>query len=107
MTESPMDLNKLTLKSQEALAGAQQLAASGNHQQVEPAHALAALLGDPEGIVYPLLQKLGASPRTLRNRVDEALERVPKVYGQVETYLSPALRATLERAFAEADGLGD
>jgi ATP-dependent Clp protease ATP-binding subunit ClpB len=102
-----MDLNKLTLKSQEALAAGQQLAAGGNHQQVEPAHLLAALLAEPEGIVYPLLQKLGASPRALRNRVDEILERVPKVYGQVETYLSPALRSTLERSFEEADALGD
>jgi ATP-dependent Clp protease ATP-binding subunit ClpB len=102
-----MDLNKLTLKSQEALAAAQQLAAAANHQQVEPAHVLAALLADPEGIVYPLLQRLGASPRALRNRVDEVLERIPKVYGQIETYLSPALRAALDHAFAEADALGD
>ena len=102
-----MDLNKLTLKSQEALAGAQKLASEANHQQVEPTHLLAALLGEPEGIVYPLLQKLGASPQTLRNRLGEALDRLPHVYGQVETYLSSALRSMLERAFGEADGLGD
>jgi ATP-dependent Clp protease ATP-binding subunit ClpB len=102
-----MDLNKLTLKSQEAVAAAQKLAADGNHQQVEPAHVLAALLAEPEGIVYPLLQKLGASPQTLRNRVAEVLDGAPKVYGQVETYLSPGLRSMLERAFQEAEGLGD
>jgi ATP-dependent Clp protease ATP-binding subunit ClpB len=102
-----MDLNKLTIKSQEALARAQQAAGEHNHQQVEPAHLLAALLAEPEGVVYPLLQKLGASPRTLMNRVGEVLERVPKVFGQVETYLSPATRALLEQAYAQADGLGD
>src|SRR5918999_1007361 len=102
-----MDPNKLTLKSQEALAGAQRLAGELNHGGVEPAHLLAALLGEPEGVVYPLLQKLGASPRTVRNRLDEVLGRLPRVYGAAEIRLSAALGETLERAFAEAEGLGD
>jgi ATP-dependent Clp protease ATP-binding subunit ClpB len=102
-----MDINKLTLKSQEALASAQKLAGELNHQQVETAHLLAALIGEPEGVVYPILQKLGVSPRTLRARLDEALERVPKVFGQVEIYLSQGLRSLLERAFAEAETLSD
>ena len=102
-----MDPNKLTLKSQEALARAQQHAAGSNHQQVEPAHLLAALVAEPEGVVYPLLQKLGAAPRTIANRVDEILARSPKVYGQGETYLSAGMRSVLDRAFQEADALGD
>ncbi|MDQ3877112.1 MAG: ATP-dependent chaperone ClpB, partial [Actinomycetota bacterium] len=102
-----MDLNKLTVKSQEALAAAQKLASESNHQQVEPAHVLAALLADAEGIVYPLLGKLGISVQTLRTRVAGVVDRLPKVYGSVETYLSPGLRDVLERAFGEAEGLGD
>ncbi|MEA2505992.1 MAG: ATP-dependent Clp protease ATP-binding subunit ClpB [Actinomycetota bacterium] len=102
-----MDTNKLTLKSQEALGAAQRAAAELNHQQIENAHLLAALLEQPEGVIYPLLQKLGAAPRALRVSLDGVLDRLPKVYGQVETYLSPGLRDTLERAFAEADTLGD
>ncbi len=102
-----MDLNKLTIKSQEALAAAQNTATELNHQQVEPAHLLAALLGQPEGVTYPILQKLGASPRALRNRLEGVLERLPNVYGQVETYLSQPLRSLLEQAFKEAEGLGD
>ena len=102
-----MDINKLTLKSQEALASAQKLAGDMNHQQVEPAHVLAALLGDPEGVVFPVLQKLGASPRTLRNRLDEVLAGLPKVFGQIEIYLSQNLRSVLDRAFEEAEQLGD
>ena len=102
-----MDINKLTLKSQEALAGAQKLADDLNHQQVETAHLLAALLNEPEGVVYPILQKLGASPRSLRTGVDAVLERVPKVYGKVEIYLSQGLRTLMESAFGEAEGLGD
>jgi ATP-dependent Clp protease ATP-binding subunit ClpB len=102
-----MDLNKLTLKSQEALASAQSFAQERNHQQVEPAHLLAALLAQPEGVVFPLLQKLEASPRSLGNRLEAVLERLPRVYGGVEIYLSTAIRSTLEGAFREAEVLGD
>jgi ATP-dependent Clp protease ATP-binding subunit ClpB len=104
-----MDANKLTLKSQEALQAAQELARSRNHQLVEPAHVLFALLSDPEGVVYPLLQKLGLSPRTLRDRVEELLDRIPKVYGPSgqELYLSAETRHVLDRAFEEAAKLTD
>ena len=102
-----MDINRLTLKSQEALAGAQRKAGELNHQQVEPAHVLAAQLEQPEGVIYPLLQKLGASPRSIRVALDGVLDSLPKVYGQVETYLSAALRDLLERGFKEAEGLND
>ncbi len=102
-----MDPNKLTLKSQEALASAQRLAGELNHQQVESAHLLAALLTQADGVILPLLQKLGISPRTVRVRLDAVLDVLPKVYGQVETYISAGLRSVLERAFGEAEGLGD
>jgi ATP-dependent Clp protease ATP-binding subunit ClpB len=102
-----MDPNKLTVKSQAALVGAQRLAASANHQAVEPAHLLKALLGDTEGVVYPLLQRLGVAPQSLRNRIDEVLARVPKVYGQVDHYQSQGLNSVLAQAFEEAEGLGD
>src|SRR6266700_7942168 len=103
-----MDLNKLTLKSQAALTNAQELARQRNHQLVEPAHVLFALLSDPEGVVYPLLQKLGQSPRGLRDRVEEQLGRIPKVYGfSEELYLSQATRQSLDRAFTETARLTD
>ncbi len=102
-----MDINKLTLKSQDALGAGQRLAQEGNHQQVEPVHLARALLGQGDGVVLPLLQRLGATPAAVRARLDGLLDGLPKVYGRVETYLSPALRDALERAFAEAEGLGD
>jgi ATP-dependent Clp protease ATP-binding subunit ClpB len=104
-----VDTNKLTLKSQEALQAAQELARARNHQMVEPAHVLFALLSDPEGVVYPLLQKLGQSPRQLRDRIEETLDRIPKVYGPTdqELYLSAAMRRVLEKAFSEAAALTD
>ena len=107
-----MDLNKLTLKSQEALAAAQRLADARSHSQIEPEHLLSALLGEPEGAVYPTLQKLGASPRAVRDGVDALLEKMPRAYvdrpgeaGQV--YVSPSLAAVLDRAQKEADALRD
>jgi ATP-dependent Clp protease ATP-binding subunit ClpB len=102
-----MDLNKLTLKSQEALSDAQRLAAELNHQQIESAHLLASLLGQAEGVTLPLLQKMGVSARAVRVQLDAILDRLPKVYGQVESYMSPALRSVLNAAFQQADELGD
>src|SRR5438105_5294455 len=67
------------------------------------------MLSDPEGVVYPLLRKLGQSPRALRDRVEELLDRIPKVYGAggQELYISQPLRAVLDRAFAQAERLTD
>ena len=88
-----MDLDKLTMKSQAALQEAQQQAVARNHQTIEPEHVLFGLLGDPDGIVYPLLHQAGADPVRLRQRVDEALDRVPRVYAGGaggEVRISPA-----------------
>ena len=103
-----MDLSKLTLKSQTALEAARELAIAGNNQAIEPVHLLLALLSDPEGVVYPLLHKLGVSPRTLRDRAEEVQARVPKVYAQGgEVTISNATRDLLEAAYAEAEALTD
>jgi ATP-dependent Clp protease ATP-binding subunit ClpB len=103
-----MDINKLTLKSKEALAEAERQARARSHQQVEPEHLLHALLSDPEGVVFPLLHSLGVSPRNLRDELEERLNRIPKVYGGTEDiYLSPAARHVLERATSEAQSLTD
>ena len=75
-----MDMNKLTHKSQEALARAAELASAGNHQAIAPEHLLKSLLSDPAGVVFGLIQKLGVTPRLMGDRVDNALARVPKVY---------------------------
>jgi ATP-dependent Clp protease ATP-binding subunit ClpB len=102
-----MDIKKLTTKSQEGLAAAQRLATDLNHQSIENVHLMAALLTDPEGVVLPLLQKMGAPPAVVRSSLEPVLERIPKVYGGAEAYLSPGLRATVERAEGEAGALGD
>jgi ATP-dependent Clp protease ATP-binding subunit ClpB len=108
-----MDLNKLTFKSQEALAAAQSLADERSHPEIGPEHLLQALLSEAEGAVYPALQKLGASPRVLRDRVAELLERIPRAYAQKppgqpgQVYVSAPLGAVLERASEEAEALHD
>ncbi|HWO69607.1 MAG TPA: Clp protease N-terminal domain-containing protein, partial [Actinomycetota bacterium] len=105
-----MDLSRLTHRSQLALEGAREQAVARNHQAIEPEHVLFALLADPEGVVYPLLQRLGLSPRALRDRVEEALARLPRVYVQgpaAEVRFSPATVAMLDRAFREARALTD
>src|SRR4029079_12949911 len=96
-----MDPNKLTMKSQTALEGARQQAVARNHQAIEPEHLLFALLSDPEGVVYPLLHAVGAAPKPLRDQVDAALDRLPKVFAQggvAEVRISPTLGQVLDAA---------
>ncbi|MDQ3956490.1 MAG: ATP-dependent chaperone ClpB [Actinomycetota bacterium] len=102
-----MDFEKLTLKSQEALAAAQRVAAERSHQQVEPAHLLVALVSQSDGVVLPLLHRVGVNPRTLLGRLDDVVGRAPQVYGGTETFLSAGLREILDIAFREAEALGD
>ena len=103
-----MDPNKLTIKTQAALEGAREQALARNQQAIEPEHVLFALLSDPEGVVYPLLHDLGVAPKPLRDRVDSALDRLPKVYAPgTEVRISQATGAMLDAAFREAEALTD
>ena len=104
-----MDLTKLTIKSQAALQEAHDQAVARNHQAIEPEHLLFALLSDPEGVVFPLLQHAGANPGQLRQRADEALDRLPKVYGSgvADVRISPATGRLLDAAAEEAETLTD
>ncbi len=103
-----MDPSKLTLKSQAALEGARQQALARNHQTIEPEHVLFAMLSDPEGVVYPLLHAIGIAPKPLRDQVDAALDRLPKVYAAgTEVGIGPALGTVLDSAFKEAEALTD
>jgi ATP-dependent Clp protease ATP-binding subunit ClpB len=100
-------LDKLTLKATEAVQAAQEAAAKRHHQHIESEHLLLALVEQTDGIVSPLLKKLGADPGRIRDDVEEALGRLPRVEGLVQTYLSPRLGKLLDRAEQEADRLKD
>jgi ATP-dependent Clp protease ATP-binding subunit ClpB len=99
--------DKLTLKAQEAMQAAQEMAARYGQQQVQPLHVLWALLAQGDGVVPPLLEKLGVSPTQLASEVEKQVERLPKVSGGSEQYLSPEANKVLERAFEEAQRLKD
>ncbi len=99
---------KFTVKAQEAMQAAQSLADQHNHQSMEPEHLLLALLQQREGVVGPVLAKLGARPEVIQRALEQALERLPTVRGGGgQHYLGERLRAALERAQAEAERLKD
>ena len=103
-----MRLDKLTTKSQEALQQAQSLAEKRNHQAIDVEHLLFALLGQKEGVVLSLLQKLGAPMTSLTERLQKALDRVPQVTGSTgQAFITPRLKKTIEAAEAEAETLKD
>ncbi len=103
-----MRLDRFTLKAQEAVQAAQDLAMDRNHQQVTTEHLLQALLEQREGIVIPILQRLGADVSGLRERVDEEIDRIPQVQGgNMQTYASPAFQSALGAAWNEAQQLKD
>ncbi|MCC7424133.1 MAG: ATP-dependent chaperone ClpB [Planctomycetaceae bacterium] len=89
--------DKLTVKSQEAVQRAQSLAEDANHQQIQPLHLLKALLEEEQGVVRPLLQKIGANVGQLAQQVDGELKRLPRVTGAGgQVGLSQTLNKVLE-----------
>jgi ATP-dependent Clp protease ATP-binding subunit ClpB len=104
-----MNPNKWTLKTQEALQNAQEIASSYGNQLIEPEHLLAALAQDAEGTVVPVMKKLGANLNALKIRINEALDRLPKVSGSnvASQSLSPDLGKVLEQGQKKATELKD
>jgi ATP-dependent Clp protease ATP-binding subunit ClpB len=100
-------MDKLTVKAQEAVQAAQSLADQHDHQAIEPEHVLAALLQQREGVVGPLLAKLGARADAVQRQLETELGRMPKVRGGSGQYLGERLRAAFERAQGEAERLKD
>src|SRR5438477_8741516 len=98
---------KLTVKAQEALQDAHEVAAHHENQEITPLHLLAALVNQADGAVPPLLARLGIRRETMNSEVERELGRLPKVQGFSEQRMSRALNDALERAFAEADKFKD
>ncbi len=99
--------DRFTLKSQEAVQAAQDIAAKGRNQQIEVEHLLLALLDQQDGVVAPVLKKLGADPTTIRTDIEAVVARLPKVDGLVQSYLSPRLNRLFDKAEEEATRLKD
>src|SRR5215212_10648076 len=96
-----MQADRFTVKSQEALAAAQRLAATRRNPEVAPQHLLLALLEQDGGIVVPVLRRAGADPERVRRRANETLDAQPKVTGEASP--SPALGQDLIRLLQAAD----
>jgi len=92
-----LDPNRWTLRMQEAFNAAIEVARSNSNPEVTPDHLLVALLGQAEGVVLPILQKVGQPALPLRNAADEAISRLPKAYGS-DAHLSRELTAVLDAA---------
>ncbi len=104
-----MRLDKFTIKSQEAIIEAHNLVKKRDQQQVEPEHLLLSLLQQAEGLVPPLLVKLGSEVGSLVVQLEDALERIPKVYGggRGQAYISPRTENVLNESLNEAARIKD
>jgi len=98
-----MRFDKLTIKSQEAVAEAQSLATGRGHSQITPAHLLRTLVEQPEGSTVPILQKIGVPLDRLIDALEGQLGALPKVHGGAQPTMSPSLQRALETAFQEAE----
>jgi ATP-dependent Clp protease ATP-binding subunit ClpB len=99
--------DNLTLKAQEAVQAAQDMAAKRHHQQMETEHLLLALVEQTDGVVLPMLKKLGADHGRIKAEIEDALNKLPRVEGLVQTYLSPRLGRLFDKAEQEAERLKD
>jgi len=98
---------KLTVKSQEAIQGAASNALENGNPEVMPLHLMAALLEDKEGVVIPVLDKIGVPVQQLLAGVNAAIAKLPKVQGGAQPGLGQATQKVLDQAFKEADNFKD
>ncbi|MEE9514808.1 MAG: Clp protease N-terminal domain-containing protein, partial [Candidatus Brocadiales bacterium] len=105
-----MRLDKLTIKAQGAIQDAEQLAQSKGQQQIESVHLLSTLIGQEQGIVGPVLEKLGINKDLLYSKCQEVIERLPQVSGPTtlgQVYISQELNEILNASWEEARRLKD
>ncbi|HET7711056.1 MAG TPA: Clp protease N-terminal domain-containing protein, partial [Thermoanaerobaculia bacterium] len=103
-----MNFNKLTVKAQEAVVDAQNLARGAGNPEVTPEHLLLALLRQDGGIVTPLLNKLGQNPATIEAEVAGEVAKFSRVGGaSAEPMVSSGLRKAFDSAFKQADDFKD
>ena len=103
-----MRFDRLTIKSQEALHTAQDFASRGESPDVNVEHLLLALIDQQEGVVTPILQKIGADVQAIRSEVDDVVRKGTKVQGNnQELRVSSALREVFDRSWKEATNLKD
>jgi len=103
----PFRFDKLTIKAQEAVAGAQSLAGERGNSELDPLHLLAALIDEEEGLVRPLLEKIGVNVGQLQRMVEGELNRFPKVSGGSQPQPNSAMQKVLHASDQEAKTMKD
>ncbi|MGC1227427.1 MAG: ATP-dependent chaperone ClpB [Candidatus Sulfotelmatobacter sp.] len=104
----PIRWDKFTVKAQEAVQRANNLASEHGNPELQPIHLLAALLEDKDGIVPPVLEKIGIGPQAVLSEIYREIEKLPKVSGEsAQATLSNAANKLLEQAFKEASNFKD
>src|SRR6516165_890075 len=104
----PIRWDKFTVKAQEAVQRASQLASEHGNPELQPLHLLAALLEDKEGIVPPILEKIGIGPQSVLSAVYAEIEKLPKVSGEsAQATLANETNKMLDQAFKEASNFKD
>jgi ATP-dependent Clp protease ATP-binding subunit ClpB len=101
---------KFTVKAQEAVQRANELASEHGNPELAPAHLLAALVEDKEGIVAPVLEKIGIGPQAVLSDLYKEIEKLPKVSGSggaQQPSMSSQINQVLEKSFKEADSFKD
>src|SRR5271170_1253125 len=94
---------KMTVKAQEAVQSAQEVAGKHENQQVEPVHLLAALVAQTDGVVPSLLTRLGIGTEVLSQEIEREIGRLPKVQGFGQQHWGRPLNDALENASTEAE----
>lgn len=104
-----MQLDKFTLKSQEAIQAAHSLAQEKGNQEIQPEHLLKTIMEQPEGVVVPVLKKMGVDPSVILSETNQLIDQLPKVSGggAGQTYASPVLQKLLDRSFKTASQMRD
>ena len=103
-----MRFDKLTLKAQEVIQEADSLVGNYNHSTLDPEHLLSALIGQKEGVIPPLLDRLGVSRQEITRDLTSMVEQKPKAYGDsMQVHMSPEVGNVLRTAEREADNLKD
>ncbi len=102
-----LDQNRWTLKSQEALASARELASTSSNPEVTPEHLLLALLAQAGGLAVPILGRAGVDPAALRDELLAKVASLPTAYGGAGPALSQAARRVFEEADRARSELGD
>ena len=105
-----MRMDRFTIKAQEAIGDAQKIAEAHNHQQIDTEHLLLALVHQGDGLIPPLLSKLGANPKILADQIEKHLTRLPQVTVQGDggqLFITPRLKKILDTAQEESDRLKD